>query len=103
MATLSKQKEYSNGRLVMNKCKQCGSTSYTVLHVIGMRTKEMFDNALGLNFTGMLMSDGYMAYRSMRNRLRCWAHLKRKLCGVAESTDHHAALGGPCSICLDAS
>ena len=28
MATLSKQKEHFNGRLVMNKCKQCGSTSY---------------------------------------------------------------------------
>jgi len=68
--------------------------SHTVLYVIGMRTKEMFDNALGLNFTGILMSDGYMAYRSTLNRLRCWAHLKRKLCGVAQSTDHHAALGG---------
>ena len=68
--------------------------SHTVLYVIGMRTKEMFDNALGLNFTGMLMSDGYMAYRSTLNRLRCWAHLQRKLCGVAQSTDHHAALGG---------
>lgn len=27
MATLSQQK-HSNGRLVMNKCHQCGSTSY---------------------------------------------------------------------------
>ena len=68
--------------------------SHTVLYVIGMRTKEMFDSALGLSFTGTLMSDGYMAYRSMLDRLRCWAHLKRKLCGVAQSTDHHAALGG---------
>lgn len=68
--------------------------SHTVLYVIGMRTKEMFDNALGLNFMGTLMSDGYMAYRSTLNRLRCWAHLQRKLSGVAESTDQHAALGG---------
>ncbi len=68
--------------------------SHTVLYAIGMRTKEMFDNALGISFTGILMTDGYVAYRSMLNRLRCWAHLKRKLCGVAESTDTQAALAG---------
>lgn len=67
--------------------------SHTVLYVIGMRTKEMFDSVLG-EFMGTLMSDGYMAYRSTLDRLRCWAHLKRKLCGVAESTDQYAALGG---------
>ena len=77
--------------------------SHTVLYVIGMRTKEMFDNVLGANFTGTLMSDGYQAYRSTANRLRCWAHLQRKLCGVAESTDHRAALGGRAMLDLFAS
>ena len=75
-------------------------SSHTVLYAIGMRTKEMFDNALGLSLMGALMSDGYMAYRSTLNRLRCWAHLKRKLCGVAESTDRHAALGGRAMLAL---
>lgn len=68
--------------------------SHTVLYVIGARTKEMFDNALSENFKGLLMSDGYAAYRSRANRLRCWAHLMRKLCGVSESTDQSAALAG---------
>lgn len=37
--------------------------SHTVLYVIGARTKEMFDNSLSAAFMGMLMSDGYRAYR----------------------------------------
>ncbi|HET9643652.1 MAG TPA: transposase, partial [Burkholderiaceae bacterium] len=55
--------------------------------MIGARTKEMFDNVLGPAFEGLLMSDGYVAYRDRALRLRCWAHLLRKLHGVAESTD----------------
>jgi transposase len=68
--------------------------SHTVLYVIGMRAKDMFDNVLGETFKGIVMTDGYQAYRSTANRLRCWAHLQRKLRGVAESTDTQAALGG---------
>jgi len=68
--------------------------SHTVLYVIGARTKEMFDNALSTAFLGMLMSDGYRAYRSRSNRLRCWAHLLRKLVGVSESTHPQAARAG---------
>ena len=68
--------------------------SHTVLYVIGMRSKEMFDNALGPDFRGTPMTDGYMAYRGRLNRLRCWAHLQRKLSGVAGSTDPRAALDG---------
>ena len=67
---------------------------HTVLYVIGARTKEMFDNALGAAFAGTLMTDGYAAYRARALRLRCWAHLRRKLSGVAESTDRHAAQAG---------
>ena len=60
--------------------------SHTVMYVIGTRGKEMFDNALGLAWMGWLMSDGYGAYRSRQRRLRCWAHLVRKLRGIAQST-----------------
>ena len=67
---------------------------HTVLYVIGARTKEMFDNALSLGYGGTVMSDGYGAYRARVRRLRCWAHLHRKLRGVAESTDRPAAQGG---------
>ena len=46
------------------------------------------------------MTDGYAAYRSRLQRLRCWAHLRRKLRGVAESTDRHAAQAGIAMIQL---
>jgi hypothetical protein len=68
--------------------------SHTVLYVIGARTKEMFENTLSAQFKGLLMSDGYGVYRHRENRLRCWAHLMRKLCGVSESTHQSAALAG---------
>ena len=67
---------------------------HTVLYVIGARTKDMFDNALSLGYGGTVMSDGYSAYRARLLRLRCWAHLHRKLRGVAESTDRSAAQSG---------
>ena len=67
---------------------------HTVLYMIGARTKEMFDNALSTDFGGSLMTDGYAAYRSRLQRLRCWAHLRRKLSGVSESTDRRAAQAG---------
>ena len=74
--------------------------SHTVLYAIGLRTKDMLNNAFGLKFMGLLMSDGYIAYRSTLNRLRCWAHLLRKLCGVAESTDCVAAQTGQAMLGL---
>ncbi len=77
--------------------------SHTVLYVIGMRTKEMVDSVLGAAFLGIFMTDGYQAYRSTVNRLRCWAHLKRKLRGVAESTNTQAARGGQAMLELFAS
>ncbi len=46
------------------------------------------------------MSDGYGAYRSRKNRLRCWAHLLRKLQGVAESTNRSAAQSGQAMLGL---
>ncbi|MDP1649563.1 MAG: IS66 family transposase [Rubrivivax sp.] len=68
--------------------------SHTVLYVIGRRTQEMFDNALSVDFVGTLMSDGYIVYRNWLLRLRCWAHLQRKLRGLAESSDRHTAQAG---------
>jgi len=68
--------------------------SHTVLYVIGRRTQEMFDNALSVDFVGRLMSDGYIVYRNWLLRLRCWAHLQRKLRGLAESSDRHTAQAG---------
>jgi len=67
---------------------------HTVLYVIGARTKEMFDNALSPDFAGHLMTDGYAAYRSRPLRLRCWAHLHRKLRGLAESCERQTAQAG---------
>jgi hypothetical protein len=67
---------------------------HTVLYMIGTRAREMLDNALSLSFGGWLMSDGYVAYRGRALRLRCWAHLLRKLRGLAESTDRLSAQAG---------
>ena len=54
-----------------------------------------FDNVLSTDFGGTLMSDGYAAYRSRMLRLRCWAHLRRKLNGVAARVRHEAPVFGP--------
>ena len=75
-------------------------TRFTVLYWIDKRTKEVFDNVLSLDFMGILMTDGYQTYRCRPNRLRCWAHLLRKLCGVAESTDRSAAQHGEAMLGL---
>lgn len=74
--------------------------SHTVLYVIGRRTKEMFDNTLSIDFAGNLMSDGYNAYRARLLRLRCWAHLMRKLRGLSESSDKHNAQAGSAMLDL---
>jgi hypothetical protein len=67
----------------------------TVLYFIGGRTREMLRNALGEDFAGVLMADGYGVYRTWLNRLRCWAHLLRKARGLKESTDGRVAgVGG---------
>jgi hypothetical protein len=62
----------------------------TALFQIGSRGKELFLNVLdatGTGYEGWLMSDGYAVYRDYPRRLRCWAHLKRKAKGLAESYD----------------
>lgn len=67
---------------------------YTKLYFIGSRSMEMLANVLGEKFQGDCMSDGYLAYRHLPHRLRCWAHLLRKLQGLADSTDASVAATG---------
>ncbi|MGH8568524.1 MAG: IS66 family transposase [Gammaproteobacteria bacterium] len=69
-------------------------TTDTALYLIGYRDKEMIENVLTGQFQGDLMTDGYAVYRAYLNRLRCWAHLVRKLVGLAESTDQRVASVG---------
>jgi transposase len=54
------------------------------LYYISHRGQELVRNLLG-SYDGILMSDGWQAYRWLKNRLRCWAHLKRKAVGLTES------------------
>ena len=59
-------------------------TSRVVLYYISHRGRELVRNLLD-GFAGVLMSDGWQAYRFLVQRLRCWAHLKRKAQGLSES------------------
>jgi len=61
-------------------------TSHTVLYYISHRGQELVKNLLE-DYAGVLMSDGWQAYRWLGRRLRCWAHLKRKAQGLADSLD----------------
>jgi transposase len=69
-------------------------TIETVLYQIGYRTQEIIANVLSAAFQGTLMTDGYAVYRSYPNRVRCWAHLMRKLVGLSESTHQRVAAIG---------
>ena len=68
-------------------------TQFTVLYCIGYRTAEILKNVLE-GFEHIFMSDGYIVYRDLMNRLRCWAHLIRKMRGLAESTNAEVATVG---------
>jgi transposase len=69
------------------------TASRVTLYYISHRGRELLDNLLD-GFTGVLMSDGWQAYRRWPRRLRCWAHLKRKAVGLAESLDPTAQAFG---------
>ena len=76
-------------------------TQYTKLFLIGHRCVEILSNLLGDTFNGIIMSDGYQAYRHFKNRLRCWAHLLRKTQGLADSADACVArVGNAMQDCL---
>lgn len=62
-------------------------TSSTALFLVGYRSKEIFVNLFAAltGFDGHLMTDGYGLYRAYLKRLRCWAHLLRKVQGLCDS------------------
>ena len=64
-----------------------------VYFAVGARSLEMAQSIIG-NFSGVLMTDGYLAYRSLANRIRCWAHLDRKAKALAESYDKSVSIFG---------
>jgi hypothetical protein len=68
--------------------------SHTTLFFIGHRSLEVLSNLLTAKFQGNLMSDGYVAYRHLERRLRCWAHLIRKCRGLIDSTDPGVSRAG---------
>ncbi len=77
--------------------------STTVLYFIGSRSKEIVEKLLGKKFEGWLMSDGYVCYRHILRRLRCWAHLLRKAQGLKDSFDERAqGFGGTTLDLLEA-
>ena len=45
-------------------------SSTVSLYLIGYRSQELLANLFGEQFSGWLMSDGYMVYRKFKNRLR---------------------------------
>ncbi len=61
------------------------TTPTVCLYLVGSRGREIIEQVLGEAFPGWLMTDGYQVYRKYKNRLRCWAHLRRKARGLAES------------------
>lgn len=68
------------------------SLTVTLYYVAG-RGKELVENLLE-GFTGWLMTDGWIAYRHVQRRVRCWAHLIRKARGLAQSFDREARVFG---------
>lgn len=57
---------------------------------IGSRKKEELLQLITTAFTGWLVSDGYMAYRSYEKRQRCLAHLIRKAIALTGAVDGKA-------------
>jgi transposase len=68
-----------------------------VHYAVGQRTVEMVKQILG-SFSGMLVTDGYAAYRHYNHRARCWAHLDRKAQGLKESWDLTIAAFGTFAV-----
>jgi transposase len=65
------------------------SARIAVFH-IGSRKKEELLKLITTAFTGWLVSDGYMAYRSHEKRQRCLAHLIRKAIAFSGAVDEKA-------------
>lgn len=68
-------------------------TATVTLYLIGRRSWDVIADVME-QFSGWLMSDGYGQYRQYAQRLRCLAHLIRKMRGLAESCHPEAAQFG---------
>ncbi len=69
------------------------TAAHVTLYYVSHRGQELARNLLE-DFAGVLMSDGWQAYRWWPRRLRCWAHLKRKAVGLTESFSPEAQTFG---------
>lgn len=69
------------------------TAAHVTLYAVSHRGQELARNLLE-GFAGVLMSDGWQAYRWWPRRLRCWAHLKRKAVGLTESFSPEAQTFG---------
>lgn len=69
------------------------TAAHVTLYSVSHRGQELVRNLLE-GFAGVLMSDGWQAYRWQPRRLRCWAHLKRKAVGLTESFSPEAQTFG---------
>ncbi len=70
-------------------------TLTVVFFMVGKRDRTIFAKLLlSGRFKGIVMSDGWIVYREYANRLRCWAHLARKIKGITESSNFLAAMIG---------
>ncbi len=68
-------------------------TATVTLYMIGKRSWDVIADVME-NFSGWLMSDGYLQYRKYGKRLRCLAHIIRKARGLSESYNPEAAKFG---------
>lgn len=66
-------------------------------YTVGPRSSETAEKILK-GFNGWLMTDGYIAYRKYKNRVRCWAHLERKAKALEESWDEDVASFGAYAV-----
>ena len=60
------------------------SNGYDAFYTLGGRTKALADSILS-DYTGMICSDGYKAYRDYALRIRCLAHIVRKIRRLLDS------------------
>jgi transposase-like protein len=60
----------------------------TIIAIRKSRGKKVLKEALGEDFRGVIVCDGWKSYPSFTSRIqRCWAHLLREAKYVAERTD----------------
>ena len=69
------------------------TNGFETFYTLGGRTKNVADSILS-EYKGMLCSDGYKAYRDYPDRIRCLAHIRRKIERLIDSVDKNANLFG---------